>query len=387
MTPQERIQQLWQAHVDLPWNGQTWPRYIPLLEEGIPLADSVGDLKHSFRFRIQLAAVLGNLDLVERALVPLSWCLATFDRAGSQLTTYDGERLLGIALGMLQKTIHLPEISREEIHRLLDDLEQRVRRAGHPRRAVLERRQYVLMCLGDLERAAEAFAAWRSLPRDRAMTKTKWFLYDCDSCEAAGVMEWLLAIGRDEEALAAAGPVLDDIAPAAGDGCDGMRAWILANALAPLLRQDRVEEAVVHHRRGLRMVAGDPSKLDHVAPHLTFLAATGQAVPALPLVERHLTLAGELSDHLRYELDVAVWLVVEALAAQGTAMLTLRLPEWHHAHEPSGRYDTAALAERLAEPVRTLATRYDTRNGNTFVSAQLERQRALLDLRGEDLNG
>ncbi|MEV0408431.1 hypothetical protein [Actinoallomurus sp. NPDC050550] len=381
MTAQERIQNLWQAHRDLPWNGQSLPRHVPLLEEGISLADSIGDLRHSFRFRIQLAAVLGNLHLVERALVPLSWCLATFDSKGSELPAHYGDRLLEVAMTILQKMPHLPEISRIDIDRLLDDLTQRHRRAGYPPRGMLERGQYVLMCVGDLDRAAGMFAAWRSLPRDKeVMNSNRSCLYDCDTCEAAGVMEWLLAIGNDEEALAAAQPVLDGTASAFDSSCDGMKEWILAHALAPLLRQGRAEEAGVQHRRGLRLVTGDPSALDELAPHLTFLAATGQAVQALPLLERHLALAGERTDHLRYELDTAVWLVVEALAGQGTAKITLRLPEWHHAHEPSGRYEAIALADRLAVPLRTLAARYDTRNGNTFVSAQLERQRALLDL-------
>jgi hypothetical protein len=367
----DRLDLLQREILALPWDDRHFPRLLPMLEEAVPLADEAGDTWAGFWLRARLAGVCNNLDLAERALVAVFWCLSMLER-DPEVRARDGGRILRSAATVAQLLPTVPTLPRQEILRLLDELERLHRRAGLPPRSVAEVRHFVLLRMGDLGLAGEAFDQWRSLPRESA-----WRL-DCDVCEADATLEWYAAIGRDEDAIASAAALLDSTAVGVKDKCEGLKAWGHANALAPLVRLGRLDDAWSCHRRGLAMVTGRTGMLSAVGKHLGFLAAVGDLHRAVSLSGQHLALADRLTEHGRYRIDVGVWLVVCALRRHGVPETDLRIPRWHPAFSPAGRYDVAALAERLGVAVRSLALRFDTRNGNDFVSMELLREQALL---------
>lgn len=367
----DRLAVLEREILALPWDDRSFPRLLPLLEEAVPLADEVGDTWAGFWLRAQLAGVCNNLRLAERAMVAVFWCLSMLERDPG-VRARDGGRILRSAGNIAQLLPTVPTLPRQEILRLLDEVERLHRQAGLPLRSVAEVRHFVLLRMGDLGLAGEAFDQWRALPRESA-----WRL-DCDVCEADAMLEWYAAIGRDEDAIAAAATLLDGTAVGVKDKCEGLRAWGHANALAPLVRLGRLDDAWTCHRRGLGMVNGRTGMLAAVGKHLAFLAAVGDLGRAVSLAGQHLALADRLTEHGRYRLDLGVWLVVCALRRYGISETDLRIPPWHPAFSPAGRYDVAALAERLGAAVGSLALRFDSRNGNDFVSMELSREHALL---------
>jgi hypothetical protein len=366
-----RLAQLQREILGTPWDDRHFPRLLPLLEEAVPLADEAGDTWAGFWMRAQLAGVCNNLDLAERALVAVSWCLATLDRDPA-VRSEDGGRILRTAGTIAQLLPSVPDLPRDDIFRLLDEIERLQRRAGMPLRAITEIRHFVLLRMGDLGPAGEAFDRWRSLPRE-----SSWRL-DCEVCESDALLEWYAAIGRDEHAIAAAAPLLDGTAVGVKEKCEGLRSWGHANALAPLVRLGRLDDAWACHRRGLAMVIGRSGALGEIGKHLGFLAAVGDLSRAASLAGQHLALADRLTEHGRYRLDVGVWLVVCALRRHGVVETDLRIPPWHPAFRSSGRYHVGRLAERLGAAVRSLAVRFDARNGNDFVTRELLREHALL---------
>jgi hypothetical protein len=367
----DRLGRLEREILALPWDDHHFARMLPLLEEAVPLADEAGDTWAGFWLRAQLAGVCNNLRLAERALVAVFWCLSVLER-DPDVRARDGGRILRSAGNIAQLLPAVPTLPREEILRLLDELERLHRRAGLPLRSVAEVRHFVLLRMGDLGLAGEAFDQWRGLPRE-----TAWRL-DCDVCEADTMLEWYAAIGRDEEAIAAATALLDGTAVGVKDKCEGLRAWGHANALAPLVRLGRLDDAWSCHRRGLAMAAGRPGLVAAVGKHLAFLAAAGDLDRAVSLAGQHLMLADRLTEHGRFRLDTGVWLVACALRRHGVTHTDLRIPSWHPAFRPGRRHDVAALADRLGTAVRSLALRFDARNGNDFVSTELVREHALL---------
>jgi len=345
-----------------------------LLEEAVRRADAADNLDTALLARFQLGRAQANASLTDRAMVTFAWCLAQFDRyAPGRFPESTHVNILMGSLVIAQRLPKIAELPRERIDAVLADLRTRFERSALSQRDLWSVHQLVWMRLGD-PRAVEALERWRSLPRDGS-------LLDCDTCEANALAEWAADRGDLEAAVAAAAPVFDGTA---GRGprvtCARLRDWLLAHGPLWLLALGRAGEARSVHAEGLRSVERDAATPDEIGAHLTFLAATGETDRALRLVERHLPPAEPLHQRDRHPLDVGVWLTVLALTRRGDRRVALRLPAWHHAHDPSGRYDVVALAERLSEPVLELTARYDARNGNPVASIRLQRQRDLLDL-------
>src|SRR5262249_20975724 len=106
--------------------------------------------------------------------------------------------------------------------------------------------------------------------------------------------------------------------------------------------------------------------------HIRFLALTGNLTRGLALFERHLADAlGQVHEHDRFDFFLAVQILLERLAEEGTVRLALRLPARFPAYRPEGRYATADLLDWFTERSVELARGFDARNGNDFHARRL----------------
>jgi hypothetical protein len=151
--------------------------------------------------------------------------------------------------------------------------------------------------------------------------------------------------------------------------------------LRPLIRANRIDEAVSIQRRGVRTAEEPPASVFYIAEHLLFLAHRSDLPKGVRLFEKYLRSAVETSDlENRAMFYAAANVLLETLGRCSPRRRKLKLTESLPVHCVDDRYAPLELAQWFGEQVKELAQRFDLRNGNDYFS------RRLADIRSFALN-
>jgi cellulose synthase operon protein C len=286
-----------------------------------------------------------------KAFVTFAWCRAAHDRGGVD-HRYD-HHFYWQFKAMISAMTKFPELSLEQTHAALEDMEERYRRAGHVLSPVHQRRTQIARHVGDVDTAEEQYRLWCATPGGE--------MSDCVGCEPTGKVDHLSWRRRDEDAVALAMPVLEGTLT-----CVEQPQSILTSLLSPYLRTGRLTEAAEAHRRAYRAMQGSLADMASIGDHVVFCARTGNHARGLDIVERHLGwLAHPPSPWADMEFSAAAALVARLIAEAGHEDVTVRrvAPGDDQAEDVT----VTALHDELAERARVLAARFDKRNGTTEV--------------------
>ena len=260
---------------------------------------------------------------------------------------------------MTSGMIHNPAVPLETVNRWMGEFESRYRQHGYSPRPVLADRADLALLLGDDVAASAAMEASIAAPRDR--------MSDCQACEHRAQGRWRIHVGDDAGALEHWAPVLNGTFR-----CKEEPHSVLSQALLPLLRTGRTDEARGAFLRGYPMVKGNVSLMSSVGRHAEFCALTGNEARGLEILAEH---AGWLTDT---QVDVSRRLDF----IEGVTVLLRRLSFLGHGELPVGTHTVASLLASLEEEINELCARYEKRNGTSAVgdrvTARLARQ-PLLD--------
>ena len=324
---------------------------IAAVEEVVRHADAlrVDDLRFAARMLGTSAYTFGGERV--KAFVTFAWCLAAHDRDGSSQD--DEYELLWQFKWMVNAMTDFPEIPLDHTYAVLDDMERRYRVTGQTMNPVHQYRQVVARHIGDRETAAEQYRLWCAAPRGD--------MSDCAGCEPTGKVRYLAWEGRDEDAVAAALPVLD------GElNCIEQPQSILTSLLLPYLRSGRLDEAADAHRRAYRAIQANRAEMSMLATHLEFCALSGNHARGLDLVERHLGwLAEPPSPDADMRFAAAAALVLRLVTDTGHGDTPVHRPAL--GAEPATTLPAKALHDELAARAQALADRFDARNGTSEV--------------------
>ncbi len=270
---------------------------------------------------------------------------------------------------MVKAMALFPEIPLERTYAVLDDMERRWRANGYSMHAVYAYRQIVAAHIGD--QPAGRRTGWTNGRRRRATG-----LSDCVGCDPTEKSAWLVAVGRDDEVIALAEPVL-----AGTSTCHEQPRMILTALLLPYLRTGRLDDARDAHRRAYRLHRDILADLPQIAQHIEFCARTGNETRGLELVERHLPWLDTAStpfDAMMFA--AAAGLTLRRLSDAGHgAKVVYRTA---YGDRPEGDVTVAALADDLSAVALGLAGRFDERNGTdyqTTIIAQLLAAEPIVD--------
>lgn len=325
------------------------------VEEVIRHADARGAEKLRFAARMLATGSYTYGGEPAKAFVTFAWCLATYDRQGAGQE--DEHELLWQFKWMANKMTDFPDIPLPRANAVLDDMERRYRVAGHSLNPVHQYRQVVARHVGDRATAAEQYRLWCAAPRGD--------LSDCAGCEPTGKVRFLTWDGRDEEAVAAALPVLDGSLD-----CVEQPQSILSSLLVPYLRTGRLAEAADAHRRAYRAIQANRAQLAMVGDHLEFCALSGNHARGLELVERHLGwLAEPPSPHADLRFTVAAALVLRLVTDAGHGDTPVRRPAL--GDRAATTLPATELHDELVARAHELARRFDERNGSSEIGDQL----------------
>lgn len=202
--------------------------------------------------------------------------------------------------------------------------------------------------------AAEAMVKWMESPRDRYA--------DCRACEQHERIRFLLAAGREEEALELSVPILEGRMT-----CSKMPHLTFAILPLMLARAGRFDEAVEIQKKGYRLISRNTDFLEEIGHHMIYLTLSGKPEKALRLFEKHLRWATESRMQIRrFRFFLGSTLTFLDPARIRTKPLRLRFATPPPFQNETNVYEIESLSswcrEQLDETVRLL----DQRNGNRF---------------------
>jgi hypothetical protein len=335
---------------------------VMALEEAARLADAHGDVPLAYEVRDALidAATFGGFP--DRALVAFAWCRGQQQRDPER---FSSDLLLWKQKWVVGRMDEFPHISRKQIERALDDVEQCFAKAGAGRRSVMKLRYQAARDMGDSAAADTLWAQWVESPRDH--------LTDCRACELDDELDHHLDRGEYAVVLEKARPLLEG-----RSSCAEVPQLTLGSVLYPLFKLGRLEQARDCHLRGYALVQRNREFLATVGEHLEFLSLTGNVTRGLTLFERHLGWALEHSSHRdRFTFYTASLALVERALVEGRERVELSLPRSFALYAPEGSYETRMLRGWLAAQSEAIAAKFDTRNGTARFRQLLERTRGL----------
>lgn len=246
--------------------------------------------------------------------------------------------------------LDIPDVPLTTIEGWITQMQGHYRAADKPLQAVRTSRFHLAAHTGT--GVQEAYESWATRPRDE--------FSDCEACEARNRGKYWAARHDDVRALKEWAPVL------AGElTCAEEPAATIGEALLPLVRAGRADEAVSLHRSGYRTTKGRVSMDSAVARHLEFLALTGNGARGLELLaENRHRFASTATPLTRLSFLRGVRVLLGRLVAEGNGQVPVSGPD--------GRTPTAAeLLAEVAAQTEDLARRFDARNGTTLQSDKL----------------
>lgn len=342
----EQVYQLLSQSLDL----EDGDAQITLREEAVRLADLGGDLKLQYFARevFVRSCIFGGA--TEKGLVAFAWLLAQFDNHPGR---FDEWAVLWKYKWINGVICDFPQVPKQRIYEMLDDLEQRALKAGYGLRAVTNQRYRVEKSWDDREKAVEYFRKVEELPTDK--------LSNCPLCEMDERVSFAIYCGNDKRALEIAHSILDG-----DEKCGSVPHRTYANVLLPLIRLGRQNEALRYHLKSYSLIANNKAFLDKVADHMICLTLTENFREASELVEAHFTWTEtnrDLFAHFRF--FRAAWLLFELLAEQNT-WTNLDMERSFPLYSADSLYQCAELAVWFKQKAEGIARRFDARNETDF---------------------
>lgn len=338
---------------------------VAILEEAVRLADTGRDIKLQYETRETFLRAAYFSGAIEKALVAFSWCLAQFDKYPGK---FDEWMILWRYKWMINVISDFPEVSKEQIYQMLDEMAERYRKSGNGLRAVYKYRYRFELFRGNREEAIKHYNHAINLPEDE--------LSDCAACELDEQVTFNIYSGKDYLALLIAKPILSGVRK-----CSSVPHRTLAKLLLPLLRLGQRDRAWEFHLQGYRLIEGNKAYLSYLSDHLMFLPLYGDLEKAALLLEKHYTWSEKIKNmHDRYLFYRAAWLFLDIMS-ESADTLELSLPPSFPLYDESGRYETRRLADWFKQEAHLIGEKFDRRNETDHFAQELGETLALKELK------
>lgn len=333
-----------------------------LCEEAVQLADAHGDIEKAFEARTELvnsACFGGQPDVM---LVAFTWLVATADKHPTRFGDYSQQyHLLWMYKWVLGALPDFPHIPKSQILEVLADMRKRYQKFGSTLHGYYSTEWGVFEDLGDKERVTAAYKKLNRTPGD--------ILSNCAACDQDGRITYHRYFNRYELAVAASEPIL-----VGQMRCATVPQRTYAKLLYPLFRLGRIEEAMRHHRAQYRAIAGRVGFLGYVEDHVEFLALTGNYARAVRIAERHLPMVLTYpAPSMQRDWFRTLRLLFALLVQSDQKRLKFRFPDGHPMKTADDRTTPAELFDYFDREARTLAAKFDARDGHNWHTDALDR--------------
>ncbi|WP_411345665.1 hypothetical protein ACE3MZ_06585 [Paenibacillus sp. WLX1005] len=326
---------------------------IELLEQSVRIADRLGDVRGAYTIRTELVETAVFNGYALKAITHFSWQLGQFDRDPS---AYWERSLLWSYKWIVSNSLHFPQISRQQLMELMEDMRDRFVRAGYTNRTYYSNLFTFYIHTGEFELADEYYNKVQQMERED--------ISDCHACDRNEIVDYLAASGRDEEALEAAADIIKGKL-----SCTEIPHLTLATVLLPLYRLGRQKEAVRYQRKNYPMIRDNRDFLRSIGEHIAYLTYA-DPFQGLSLYEQHAQWSLDCDSPLDRMYFHAYAAGLFRVLARETVAFQIRLPESYPYAEDST--DVQSLSRHLQEMALELAEQFDRRNGTRYYSELID---------------
>ena len=359
------------------------PEERALIDEAITIADEADDVERGYAARAMLIRSASQLGDTEAMLGAFAWCLGMHDRDPVRFPVSGSSGdidLLWVYKWMIPGLASSPIFSREQIAAALLDMQQRYAAFGAGRSGPLTAEYSASHRLGDELETERLRVVLAGTERDD--------FSDCEACTVSSHIEHFADTGRSSEAVSTLESMLENEL-----SCSDEPEGAIAAALVSFLREGEFERAKSLHLSGYRAARSNPDNLGMIADHVRFCAVSGNLDRGITLVERHFAWLTWNSLNTFSTLDAlqAFAVLLSAANAAGSGSRVVQVAASTELSTllgtSSARRTVAELADACWSAAERIAGEFDARNGNRTFSAEVLRQRELVNERHEALIG
>lgn len=288
---------------------------IGILEEAIRIADVHLGSDEQFDVRLELVDTAIFSGHGEKAIVAFAWCLAYYDKHPEMANEY---QMMWNYKWVADRLLLFPDIELAKVEETLEDLKKRFIQTGHGPHYYYYLKHALAMNLKKTDEAEHYYEKWMAEPSDS--------LSDCYACTLANKTKGLLYLGKLEEALAVAQPIL-----AGRASCHSVPHRTYADLLLPLLKENRKKEADKYYQKCYELIYNQTGFLETAIQLLMYLSIT-DTPKAVAFLEKHFQDAYETDESIvKYDFYIIATAIWDMLDEQTTK--TIQLPHGVHIDE------------------------------------------------------
>ncbi|MDR2870576.1 MAG: hypothetical protein LBV04_09005 [Deferribacteraceae bacterium] len=329
---------------------------IPLVEDAIRLADQLQERYFSFSLRMDLIhhAVFNGQAM--KSLPAFAWCLADLERPDCEFELDD---ILWEYKWINSGSADFSEISMQKIEELDLDFKQKLQECGYNENCYHYVRMNRGIAIHDKALAEASFIEMGKYPRD--------IMSDCRACVQDGLVEFMLFMGRYQEAKKLAEPIFQGKL-----SCAEVPHYTYGKMLLPTYFAGELEEAAAIEKKAYRLLYKNEEFLGLIGDFLLYYAFTAPK----KALERYPKFAtwpyNPYTTGLRKRsFHASVAAMFAQLIKIGKEDTSFQLAKGHPLYDTSGVYSLKALQDYHYAAAAEIGDKFDARNGNSGYANEL----------------
>lgn len=316
---------------------------VHLLEQAIKAADAENDVEAGYEAREMFMDATYILGMPKKQLLAFAWMIKQFEADEIQIDAYD---LMWKYKWVGENIVDFPEISKEQIDHLLEDMKQKYLGFQYSLKPYYKIRTLVAMSMGEPEEVLRWHTEWQSAKKDH--------MNDCIACETHEEVHYDFYQGNYQAAVDKAKPLISGKqkcgeVPHLTNGILALCFWELGDQ----------EAAKKRFNVGYQLTKNQAEFLHTNAHFILYLIASEQWENAELVAKAELNVLPSSENKFRqFRLYEAVAVLLQAAKKQGLAM------------------DVGMDLGEAVQHAQEAAKSFDARNGNNFYQQQLAKQLA-----------
>lgn len=316
---------------------------VRLLEEAIKIADTANDVEAGYDARKLLMDATYAAGFPKKQLLAFAWMIKQYEAETIHIDEYS---LMWRYKWVINNAIDFPEISKQQIEHLFEDMKQKYLNLGYSLKPYFKLRIMIAMRTGNAEEVSRSLIEWKAAKKDH--------MNDCPACETHNEVtlqffhhEYQNAVDK-AQALISGRQKCGEV-PHLTNGMLSLAFWHLGDK----------EAAEERFKNGYKLSKGKADFLNANADFVLYLLATEQWQLAQEVLNTELKVLPDSENKFRqYRLYAAAAVFIQAAHQQG---LTVDLV-----------LDAATIKTNAMQS----AAAFDARNGNDYYSQRLAAQLA-----------
>jgi tetratricopeptide (TPR) repeat protein len=309
------------------------------------VAETMNNLESMFEAQNEVMDHSNFTGNIEIFMTSFAWCRAMVDKYPGKFSDYD---IIWKYKWAIDHALDFPQISLEKINELFEDLKSRSS-ANEKSRSITTLRMTMWRICNEPAKLVEAVQNFQKSIRDSNS--------DCAACLADLELQALLYLGRDEEAIQKAQPIITGKLT-----CAEIPHYTYGHILCATHQSDP-DLALAYHKKGYKMVKDH--SIDFIHNHMKYLINTEQLSAALIMFEKHLKQLKDSTPINRLQFCLNSLKLMKKLQEAKQTEVSINLPQGYKDLSAEGKVEVRKLKTTLHDQAQNLVKSFDARNGNS----------------------